>query len=161
SIDHTDVARERSIDPDKRLDTLVHFKANQTWEFALANGNYEVTVSVGDPGVTSNYTLNVEGQAYWNAQNLAAGDYRVQTQQVTVSDGRLTLDQGAAANMSTRIQYVHIVGLPNGANDAPSAPNITEPSVDGFVAHPADVHMEAVGFSDPNSDGHKSTDWVI
>src|SRR5690606_27008011 len=76
-------------------------------------------------------------------------------------DGRLTLNQGAAANMATRIQYVHIVGLPTGVNDAPSAPTITEPSFDGHLAHPADVHMEAVGYSDPNLNAHKSTDWVI
>ena len=61
STDHTGVARDRNVSPDQRLDTLVHFHQNQQWEFALPNGNYEVTVSVGDPQFASTHTINVEG----------------------------------------------------------------------------------------------------
>jgi hypothetical protein len=43
----------------------------------------------------------------------------------------------------------------------PAAPVITEPSTDGQLAHPADVHMEAGGFSDPNGDAYACTDWEI
>jgi glucose/arabinose dehydrogenase len=44
---------------------------------------------------------------------------------------------------------------------APSAPTITEPSADGKVLNPADVHMEASGFSDPDGDTHACSDWEI
>ena len=161
SSDHTDQARERSLVPDQRFDTLVHIEANQNWEFALANGNYEVTVAVGDPSNNDGlHTINLEGVNLINARPDGNEPFEASTI-VNVSDGRLTLDQGAAANKATRINYIHIVGIPTGANTAPSTPNITEPSVAGQIVSPIDVHMEAVGFSDSDGDLHKSTDWEI
>ncbi len=162
SSSHTDVSRDRNIHPDQRLDTLIHFHQGQTWEFALPNGLYEVTVSIGDAQYGSTHTLNVEGVNYWNTLSLVSGEFRELTQQITVAgNGRLTLDQGAAGEMATRINFIHIVGLPNGPNAAPDAPTIMEPTMEGEEVNPADVHMEAVGFSDPNGNSHLSTDWEI
>lgn len=51
---------------------------------------------------------------------------------------------------------------PGAAHAAPpSTPTITEPSTDGQLVHPADVHMEATGFSDPDGDTHACSDWQI
>jgi glucose/arabinose dehydrogenase len=161
STDHTDQDRERSINPDQRLDTLIHFHAGQRWEFALPNGVYEVTASIGDPANASTHTLNVEGLNYWNAVPLAANVFASKTMTVSVSDGRLTINQGSALERLTRINYVHIVGLPNAPNTAPATPTVTEPATNGQVVHPADVHMEATGFADPDGNLHKSTDWEI
>jgi glucose/arabinose dehydrogenase len=161
SSDHTDQSRERSIHLDQRLDTLVHIEAGQKWEFQLANGLYEVTVAVGDPANNDGvHTINVEGVNFFNAVP-DTNTFQVTTHQVTVSDGRLTIDQGAAPNRATRIDYVHIVGLPSGPNAAPATPIITEPAMDGQVLSPFDVHMEAGGYSDPDGNVHKSTDWEI
>jgi glucose/arabinose dehydrogenase len=44
---------------------------------------------------------------------------------------------------------------------APGTPTVTEPSADGQLVHPADVHMEAGGFSDPDGDTHSCSDWEI
>jgi hypothetical protein len=161
SADHTDQSRDRNLVPDQRLDTLIHFEVGQNWEFQLANGVYGVTVSIGDAEHPSTHTLNVEGVNYWNAIALTPGDFRQMTQQVTVSDGRLTLNQGAAIDKATRINYIHIVSLPSGPNAAPSAPTITEPLTDGQIVNHQDVHMEAVGYSDTDGNAHKSTDWEI
>ncbi|MBL9162806.1 MAG: PQQ-dependent sugar dehydrogenase [Planctomycetaceae bacterium] len=161
SSDHTDVSRDRNVNPDQRLDTLIHFHQGQKWELSLPNGLYEVTASIGDPANASAHTLNVEGVNYWNALALAPNEFRQKTLQVAVVDGLLTLDQGAAAEKATRINYVQIVGLPSGPNASPAAPTITEPSVDGLVVNPGDVHMESIGFVDGDGDGHKSTDWEI
>src|SRR5690606_5534918 len=49
SVDHAAQGVERSANLDQRLDTLIEVQAGQTWEFALANGNYQVTIAVGDP----------------------------------------------------------------------------------------------------------------
>jgi glucose/arabinose dehydrogenase len=159
--DHTDQGRERSLDADQRFDTLIHFEAGQSWNFALANGRYEVTVAVGDPANNDGlHTINVEGVNLFNAvPDLVTP--QVRTTVVTVADGQLTLDQGAAAEKATRINYVHIVGVSAPGNAAPAAPTITEPLVPGKLVSPADVHMEAIGFSDSNGDTHKSTDWEI
>ncbi|HVT26522.1 MAG TPA: hypothetical protein VHE81_00755, partial [Lacipirellulaceae bacterium] len=161
SVDHTDVSRDRGIQADQRLDTLIHFHQNALWEFALPNGLYSVTVSIGDPGFDSTYTVNVEGVNYWNGVALTANNFITATHQVTVSDGRLTLDQGAAIDKATRINYVQIVGLPSGPNAIPATPTITQPIVGGSPLNPSDVHMEAVGYSDPDGNLHKSSDWEI
>ncbi len=116
SIDHTDVALERNLQADQRLDTLVQFHQNQKWEFALANGNYSVAVSIGDPQFGSTHTVNVEGVNYWTAVWLTANSFLTVTHQVIVSDGRLSIDQGLAGELATRINYVQIVGLPSGPN---------------------------------------------
>jgi glucose/arabinose dehydrogenase len=44
---------------------------------------------------------------------------------------------------------------------SPSTPVITEPATDGQLVHPADVHMEAGGFSDTDGDTLQCTDWEI
>ena len=67
----TRMFRDRDVNADQRLDTLIHFHQNQNWELAIPNGLYEVTVEVGDPSNPSTYTLNVEGVNYWNAVALA------------------------------------------------------------------------------------------
>lgn len=161
SSNHTDLTRVRGIDPDLRLDTLTHVHAGGFWEFELPNGSYEVTVAVGDPENNDGlHTVNVEGVSFFNAvadTNVA----QFANHDVTVSDGRLTLDVGTAAEKATRIDYIYIVGLPSGANAPPSAPTITEPSMVGQVVNPADFHMEGVGFFDSDGNAHKSTDWQI
>lgn len=159
SSDHTDVSRDREQLADQRFDTLIHFHQGQTWELALANGRYDVTVAIGDAVNPSDHTLNVEGVNFWNGLPLAGGEFRTMTRQIDVSDGRLTLDQGAAVEKGTRIDFIHVVGVPSGPNGAPQIPTITEPA--GDVVNPADVHMEAVGFSDPDGNSHKSSDWQI
>jgi glucose/arabinose dehydrogenase len=161
STDHTDQSRDRGANPDQRLDTLIHFELNQKWEFGLPNGTYEVTASIGDPSNASTHTLNVEGVNYWDAAPLTANNFLQKTMTVTVSDGRLTLDQGSALDKATRINFVHIVNVPSSPNGAPVAPTITEPATEGQVVSPADVHMESTGYSDPDGNAHKSTDWEI
>ncbi len=159
--DHTDVSRDRGLLADQRLDTLIHFHQSQSWELAVPNGTYEVTAVVGDPAFDDGvHTLNVEGINFFNAVNDTSVPMS-QTMQVTVADGRLTLDQGTAAEKATRINYIHVIGLPSGTNASPATPTITEPAVDGQEVNPSDVHMEAVGFSDTDGDTHKSSDWEI
>lgn len=47
-------------------------------------------------------------------------------------------------------------------NHPPLAPTITEPSMNGQVVNPADVHMETAPFSDPDpGDQHFCSDWEI
>jgi glucose/arabinose dehydrogenase len=50
---------------------------------------------------------------------------------------------------------------PIAAATPPAAPTITEPSVDGKVLNPADVHMEAGGYSDPDGNARACSDWEI
>jgi glucose/arabinose dehydrogenase len=161
SSDHTDVARDRGLHPDQRLDTLIHFHEGQVWELTVPNGRYEVTVSIGDPEHPSRHTLSAEGIGFWTDVDMGPGDFRVSTQEIAVADGRLTLDQGALPDKGTRINYIHVVGLPAGTDAAPVPPTIREPAADLQRVHPADMQLEANGFDDPDGDNHLSSDWEI
>jgi hypothetical protein len=108
NVSHTSYTRKRGVNADLRLDTLCHFHAAGKWEVAVPNGTYNVLVSVGDPSNASSFTINVEGVSYWKAAALAANHFLSATKSVTVTDGRLTIDEGAAAEMATRIDYVEI-----------------------------------------------------
>lgn len=161
SSDHIDQGVERSTESDQRLDTLIQVEAGQQWQFALENGQYEVTLAVGDPANNDAvHTANIEGVNFFSAVADVSSAMTV-TQVVTVTDGMLTLDVGSAGEGATRVNYMIIVGVPSGMNSAPELPTVTEPATAGQVVNPFDVHMEAVGFSDLDGDSHKSSDWEI
>ena len=108
SKSHADTARDRNVYPDQLLDTFNHFKSASRWEVALPDGTYAVKVSVGDPSNPSTNTVNVEGVNFWNALALSWRQFQSKTMTVTVTDGRLTIDNGAAADKATKINYVEI-----------------------------------------------------
>jgi hypothetical protein len=49
--------------------------------------------------------------SYWSNLSLATNSFASKTMVVTVTDGRLTLDQGSAVEKATRIDYIEITGL--------------------------------------------------
>jgi hypothetical protein len=68
--------RDRNLNADQRLDTLMHMQANHvsgtfngtplpgSWEIAVPNGTYTASVAVGDPQAGADpeaHTINVEG----------------------------------------------------------------------------------------------------
>ena len=117
STDHTDLSRDRNINADQRLDTLLQFHLGQNWEIALPNGDYVVTASIGDAEFVSTHTLNVEGANYWTSLPLNPNEFAVQSQLVVISDGRLTLDMGAAGEKATRINYLQITASGSGSSN--------------------------------------------
>ena len=86
----------------------VAVKTPAAWEYVLANGEYRVTVSVGDASYTdSNHVINIEGeQAIAGFTPTADELFKVATKVVTVADGRLTIDGIGGEN--TKINYVEI-----------------------------------------------------
>jgi hypothetical protein len=108
SFSHTDVTRDRNINANQLLDTLCHFHSGASWELALPNGSYNVLASIGDPEFASTHTLIVEGVTYWSGRALAANQFLSNSSAVTVSDGRLTVTQGSAADKSPRINYIEV-----------------------------------------------------
>ncbi|TYL55001.1 choice-of-anchor D domain-containing protein [Nocardioides sp. BGMRC 2183] len=112
--------------PDLRLNTLMHMQADDVpnfngtpvagiWELAVPNGEYDVTVAVGDPAVNTDpeiHTINVEGQNAIDGfvPTGPAGSnshHRTATVTVTVEDGRLTVD--ALGGTNTKIDYLEVV----------------------------------------------------
>ncbi|MGL5833053.1 MAG: hypothetical protein ACRC1Z_07440 [Waterburya sp.] len=84
--------------------------APAAWEYDLANGEYEVTVGVGDPDYgDSNHVINVEGENLISGFAPGAGSqgFAEGSSIVEVTDGRLTVD--AIGGDNTKINYISIV----------------------------------------------------
>src|SRR5439155_18913784 len=100
--------RDRNKISDQLLDTLVQIKSNAKWTINIANGTYNVKVSVGDAQYATTDTINVNGVNYWSAQAQAANQFANLTMTMTVTNGKIVIDNGAAATTATRINYVEI-----------------------------------------------------
>ncbi len=106
---YTGTMRDREVNADQKLDTLVTLYKTGKWEIEVENGHYEVTVCAGDAGFSSTPTVNVEGVNYWSAVDLGANQFLQETKTVMIADGRLTLDNGGTTDGVTKINYVEIV----------------------------------------------------
>jgi hypothetical protein len=105
---------------EQRLDTLIHMqysadssnsnavKTPAAWEYALPNGQYSVTVSVGDQGpYDSRNTINVEGvNAISSFRGSRTQQYKQATVVANVTDGKLTVD--AIGGTNTKLNYIEI-----------------------------------------------------
>ncbi|MBL9117205.1 MAG: DUF1929 domain-containing protein [Verrucomicrobiaceae bacterium] len=105
---HTDRTRDRNYNNDQRLDTHIRMRSGAVWEIAVPNGEYDVTVSVGDALGNTTNTIRVEGQTMFNAVRLGMNAFRNATLRLNITDGRATIDNGAASNDVTRINYAII-----------------------------------------------------
>lgn len=111
---NTSGARKRDTDSDVRKDTLNHMQnnlSNKSWEIELPNGEYNVTISAGDPDWTNSYykiaaenTLVVDfnAEAPGNTQHWA-----VNTKTVSVTDGKLTISNAEGSD-NNKINYIEI-----------------------------------------------------
>jgi fibronectin type 3 domain-containing protein len=118
---------EPANQPDLRLATFVHMQlpTNATggvsipgsWEMAVPNGPYTVTVAVGDAGtaVDSEHWINIEDQnAIARFIPTLTDKFATATRTVVVTDGRLTLSPESGTN--TKLDYVTIDSVPAAAN---------------------------------------------
>lgn len=108
---HTELGRDRNVISDQRQDTFIRMIAGAKWEITVPNGGYDLLISVGDATEVSTNTLHVEDTTVWNAFACAAGNFQVKTLRVTVTDGRLTLDNIGAADRATALNYIEITSI--------------------------------------------------
>ncbi|WP_436499757.1 Ig-like domain-containing protein [Actinokineospora sp. HUAS TT18] len=125
--------RGTGSEPDQRLATLMHMQlpagspgvqAPGSWEIAVPNGVYTVTVAVGDPQhFNSVHAIQVEDQNAITAFTPStAVRYSTATVNVGVYDGRLTISPAQGTN--TKLSYVTIAPLV-GADDRPQVRAVT------------------------------------
>ena len=108
--------------PDVRLATFMHAQLPSgsagvttpgSWEAAVPNGVYTVTVAVGDAGtaVDSVHWVSIEDQnAVAAFVPTATVKHATATRTVTVTDGRLTLSPAGGTN--TKVDYVDMASVP-------------------------------------------------
>ncbi|MBN1670817.1 MAG: hypothetical protein JXR37_07285 [Kiritimatiellae bacterium] len=118
----------RGLNADPTLDTVCVVEKGAIWEMAVSNGQYAVTASVGDAAEPCTNSVNVEGIACWDSLVRPANTFTNRTVTVTVTDGRLTLDQGPAAAFRTRLNWLEFSctggGELPGVDDLPACTNL-------------------------------------
>jgi glucose/arabinose dehydrogenase len=112
AANHTAKDRNSTRSPDQRYDTLVHMQKpanpNAVFEIAVPNGTYRVHLVSGDPNqVNSVFRVNVEGVLVVSGTPTSATRWIEGTATVTVSDGRLTVSNGAGAT-NNKVNYLDI-----------------------------------------------------
>jgi hypothetical protein len=137
----------RTNNSDQRLNTVMPIHSGGVWEIAAPAGTYTVSVTVGDPGSSTTNTVNVEGVSFMAAQALAANAFKTVSKVVTVSDGKITINNGSAADKVTRICYL-IITPPTPADVTPPAPNPMTWSSVPQAAGSSSITMTASAASD-------------
>ncbi|HMO24808.1 MAG TPA: hypothetical protein PKB10_00930, partial [Tepidisphaeraceae bacterium] len=115
SADNIANTRDRNTLADQRYDTFNHMQkgGDFTWEYALPNGTYTVRVVAGESDFfDSTFRINVEGTLAVSGSATSGNRFVEGTVTVTVSDGRLTISNGAGA-INNKIAFVEII--PSGA----------------------------------------------
>jgi hypothetical protein len=89
------------------------------WEIGLPNGMYEVKLAAGDPSNTDSvYRMNLEGQLALAGTPAGRARWFESTTRVQVTDGRLTLTNGAGA-VNNKIAFIEIRSATPGAPAGP------------------------------------------
>ena len=115
------VDRNSKKSSNQAYDTFLHMQKNGnfSWELAVPNGSYDVRIIAGDAVFNSGdfYHILAEGQTAINGrQTLTYQHWLGSNQPITVTDGRLTLSNGASA-VNNKIALVEVRERP------PAAPN--------------------------------------
>jgi uncharacterized lipoprotein YddW (UPF0748 family) len=122
--------RESAFAPDQRYDTFIHLQKpenpNAVWEYALPNGVYEIYLVAGDPDFTDGvYSMTVEGIPALNGTPTASTRFVQGQVIVQVSDGRLSVGNGAGA-VNNKLAFLEIYSL----SDPTPTPTATVPPGD-------------------------------
>ncbi len=131
NYNHQDLTNEANTNSDLRLDTTLQLNTDSVWEVELMNGNYDVTVSVGDAVYGTTNSIQVEGINFWNGLSLAPNLFIQDTRTIKVQDGKLTLSQGSGNK--TKVNYIEITksidSIPPTAPQNLTAKNISDNSL--------------------------------
>jgi hypothetical protein len=115
------IDRNSKKSSNQAFDTFLHMQKNGTftWELALPNGSYDVRIVAGDAVFNSGdfYHILAEGQTAINSrQTLTYQHWIGSNQPINVTDGRLTISNGANA-VNNKIALIEVRERP------PAAPN--------------------------------------
>ncbi len=120
NVDNTTWMRNRNAanSPDERYDTFGHMQkgGGSSWEIAVPNGTYSVRIVAGDPTTfDSVYNITAEGMTVVSGTPSASVHWFDGTQNITVSDGRLTITNAASAT-NNKIAFIDITSASGPTN---------------------------------------------
>jgi hypothetical protein len=126
--------RNEPFSPNIAYDTFNHFQKNGQfrWEIAVENGEYYVIVVGGDPShQDSSIEIVVEGKVIASGLPSEENPWVTGSGFITITDGRLTLTSGEAAN-NNKINYIEITGLGFGSDFDSSTHSLYLPLVSHY-----------------------------
>ncbi len=141
---------DRNSHLDQRRDTYVYLSnsaGSADWEYALANGDYLVTVVAGSPAFTGIHHVALEGEVVIDAVFTSKDFVEVIEHAVTVTDGRLTLTLGSAAIGPKKSKLCYVEILAGGGGGPPPPPPVPAPTVSATGSPLSGVAPLAVDFS--------------
>jgi len=149
--------RDRDLANDSPEDSLIHLQypsefaeyepvgnpRPSAWEYTLANGLYEVTVSVGDANfLDSNHVINLEGKSAIDGfVPTEDNKFATATTLVEITDGKLTLDARGGEN--TKLNFVEIASA-NSVKVNFGVASINPPA--GYIQDIGNAYSEERGF---------------
>jgi hypothetical protein len=103
--------RRRYLERESELDSFVFTRSKATWECAVPNGRYQVTICLGDASTEQpGQSATIEGVVLADNVSTAKGKYFQKTVTVEVKDEWLTLQIGSGvAGMNTCVNWMKIV----------------------------------------------------
>ncbi|MDC0322341.1 FAD-dependent oxidoreductase [Verrucomicrobiales bacterium] len=103
-------ARSRNALPEPERDAFLFTRTKDTWETAIENGSYSVTVCIGDSGhEQAGQNVTVEGEMLVDNISTTAGEFHEATATVEVKDGLLTMVIGkSGSNTNTALCWLVI-----------------------------------------------------
>jgi fibronectin type 3 domain-containing protein len=106
------VDRNSKKSPNQAYDTFIHMQKNGsfTWELAVPNGTYDVKIFAGDAVFDSSdfYHILAEGQKAMMQPPFTPFQHWVGSNQpINVTDGRLTISNGASA-VNNKIAFIEV-----------------------------------------------------
>ncbi|MCG8586815.1 MAG: hypothetical protein MI757_19095, partial [Pirellulales bacterium] len=88
-------------------DTFLFTRDTDRWEYSLANGDYDVTVCIGDSGHEQpGQRVAVEDEIVVDNKHTDAGSFHIAKTTAKVRDGRLTLSIGQRGDTNTCLVWL-------------------------------------------------------
>jgi hypothetical protein len=107
-------SRRRRALPEGHRDTFLFTRDSASWECAVENGRWTVTVCVGDAAYRQDgQRVSIEGVSAVDNVTTAAGSFLESTVMVEINDGRLTMDLGPQSpGQNTCVNWIEISKQP-------------------------------------------------
>ena len=116
TLNNASNARDRNKTSDQRLDTLAMMQVGgrKTWEIALPNGDYTVTITAGDAKYYDGVNV-IRAEDTTVVKNTPSKDvpFSTRSKVITVGDGKLTIRPGTGA-VNAKIDSIRIVAVDDG-----------------------------------------------